>query len=222
MTEDNSNNTSENEVNPSPEQTTESVDLAAEASNAAATEPKQAQKIRSLDELDLQGDVRRQIESYVSKAINDAVTSHDQKQQKKLDAEGFMNRGQIEELMAERDAEYQRRDQAKENLLTTLGSEGITPGSDEYMKVQEFFQTAVADGRITPQILLSEAGIRTVVAMSGVTGMTDAGPGSGAPTQASEMRIGGDGELQMNPEGGRTNSLDAKMREAMADALKKR
>ena len=221
MTEENST-TSEPEVTqPVQEQPTEAVDLAAEASNAAANEPTQSQKIRSLDDLDLEGNVRRQIESYVSKAINDAVSSHDQKQQKKLDAEGFMNRGQIEELMVQRDAEYARRDQAKENLLSVLGEEGVAPGSKDYKKVQEFFQQAVADGRLTPQILLSDAGIRTLVAMSGIAGEggTNAGPGSGMRSNPDTIQLNAGGDTQLNKEGARTDTLDAKMRQAMAEAM---
>jgi len=223
MSEENSTQTSEPDVSPSKEQIPlqEAVDLAAEASNAAANEPKQSQKLRSLDDLDLDGNVRRQIESYVSKAINDAVSSHDQKQQKKLDDEGFMNRSQIEEIMSQRDADYQRRDTAKENLLSILGEEGITPGSTDYKTIQTFFKEAIDDGRITPQILLTDAGIRTLVAMSGVSGATDAGPGSGSRSSPSEMRIGGEGETQLNKAGARADTLDAKMREAMAKAARR-
>ena len=131
-----------------------------------------------------------------------------------------MNRSQIEDIMSQRDAEYQRRDNAKENLLSILGTEGITPGSKDYKQVQTFFQEAIQDGRLTPQILLSDAGIRTLVAMSGVAGTTDAGPSSGSRSSPSEMRLGGEGETQLNKEGARANTLDAKMREAMARAAR--
>ena len=223
MTEDTSSQTSEPDVSPSEEQTPsqESVDLAAEASNAAAKEqPTQSQKLRSLDDLDLEGNVRRQIESYVSKAINDAVQSHDQKQQQMLDQEGFMNRSQIEDIMSQRDAEYQRRDNAKENLLSILGTEGITPGSKDYKQVQTFFQEAVQDGRLTPQILLSDAGIRTLVAMSGVAGTTDAGPSSGMRSSSDAIQLNTGGDTQLNKEGARTDNLDMKMRAAMVEATK--
>jgi|TARA_R100001530_G_scaffold53901_1_gene39793 hypothetical protein len=218
--------TSEPDVSPSEEQTPpqESVDLAAEASNAAAEQPPQSQKLRSLDDLDLEGNVRRQIESYVSKAINDAVSSHDQKQQKKLDDEGFMNRSQIEDIMTQRDAEYQRRDSAKENLLSILGSEGITPGSDEYTTIQKFYADATADGRLTPHILLSDAGIRTLVAMAGVgtSSSTDSGPGSGFRSNDTQaVRLNAGGEVQLNKENARADSLDNKMREAMEKAARR-
>ena len=81
------------------------VDLAEEAGKAAAGAAPTEQKLRSLDDLDLDGAVRSKIESYVSKAINDAVSKHDERQSKKLKDDGYMNRSQIEELLASKDAE---------------------------------------------------------------------------------------------------------------------
>jgi hypothetical protein len=73
----------------SPPEEPQSVDLVEEAGRAAAEMPApKEQKVRSLDELDLDGGIRSQIESYVSKAINDAVSRHDAKQQKKLSTNG--------------------------------------------------------------------------------------------------------------------------------------
>lgn len=217
---------SEPEANPNEEQTPlteESVDLVAEAREAAlAEQPQQSQKLRSLDDLDLDGNVRRQIESYVSKSINEAVSAHDHKQQQKLDNEGFMNRSQIEELMAQKDADFQRRDQAKEQLMSTLGEEGIAPGSKEYTAVQQYYAKAVNEGKVTHHILLSDAGIRTLVAMSGVTSdETSAGPGGGlARSNPDGIRLTAGGEVQLNKDSARADTLDAKMREAMEKATR--
>ena len=103
------------------------VDLVAEASQAAAAQQPAEGRIRSLDELDVDGAVRAQIESYVSKSVNDAIGKHDTRQQQKFDNEGYMNRAQIEELLTEKDAEYSRRENAKDNFLSILGGEGIAP-----------------------------------------------------------------------------------------------
>ena len=96
--------------------------------------------------------MRGQIESYVSKAVNDAVSKNDARQQKKLDQEGYMNRGQIEDLLVQKDAEHQRREQAKETFLMVLGSEGIHPGSEDYNKIQSTYRDSVDAGALTPEI----------------------------------------------------------------------
>ena len=201
------------------------VDLVKEAGEAAAIEQSvTGRKIRTLDDLDLDGAVRSQIESYVSKAVNEAVSSHDQRQQKKLDDEGFMNRSQIEQLMEDKDAEYGRREEAKESFLNILGAQGISPGTEDYMKVQNFYRTAVEDGRLTSHILLSEAGIRTLVSMSGVSqGQASAGPQSGLERTSRSVEgvvTYADGAQQLNAGGdGKTLSLDEKVRAAIYESL---
>ena len=133
-----------------------------------------------------------------------------------------MTRSQIEELMEQTDAENQRREAAKDQLMTTLGEEGIAPGSKEYSAIQQYYADALKDGKVTHHILLSDAGIRTLVAMSGVGGTTDAGPGSGLHrTTPAEYAIGGGGEAQLNKAGARANTRDEKMREAMARNLRR-
>lgn len=200
------------------------VDLVAEAGEAAAsTDVVPGRNARSLDDLNLDDGVRAQIESYVSKSVNDALHKHDERQQQKLDDEGFMNKSQIESLLAEKDAEYTRRETAKDNFLTTLGDEGISPGSEEYKKIQGFYRDAVTDGRLTPHILLSEAGIKTLVAMAGVSGSQPKGPQSGlirtvpAPDGSS---VWSDGSVQLNAsqDAGTTN-IEQQMRDDMQKAL---
>jgi len=200
------------------------VDLVQEASQAAAVVQPSEGKVRSLDDLDVDGAVRAQIESYVSKSVNDAIRSHDERHQQKLDDEGFMNKAQIEELLVQKDAEYQRREVAKDNFLSILGSEGITPGSEEYGKVQSFYRDAVDDGRLTPHILLSEAGIKTLVAMSGVGSVQPSGPKSGlsksAPAPDGSVAFA-DGTLQLNSRhDGDALTLDDRARRAIEEAIK--
>jgi hypothetical protein len=181
------------------------------------------QKVRSLDELDLDGGIRSQIESYVSKAINDAVSRHDAKQQKKLSDDGYMNRAQIEELLSQKDADYQRREAAKESFLTVLGSEGLHPGSEGYQKVQATYSEAVSSGKLTPEILLSEAGIRTLVAMSGVASTQATAPQSGlarsAPTPDGSV-VYADGSYQLNVQRDTETSMEDRVRRAVEATLK--
>ena len=200
------------------------VDLAEEAGKAAAQAAPTEQKVRSLDDLDLDGAVRSKIESYVSKAINDAVSKHDERQSKKLKDDGYMNRAQIEELMASKDAEYQRRESAKEAFLNVLGSEGLHPGSEGYQQVQATYSEAVQSGKLTPEILLSEAGIRTLVAMAGVSKTTSsATPQSGlarsTPQPDGSLRFG-DGSYQLNAgSAADESSLENQMRRNIEKAL---
>jgi len=201
------------------------VDLAAEAGQAAAVTPPPTEgRVRSLDDLDVDGAVRAQIESYVSKSVNEAVAKHDERQQRKLDDEGFMNKAQIEQLLETKDAEYARREQAKDTFLTVLGTEGITPGSEDYAKVQAYYQTAVNDGSITPHILLSEAGIRTLTVMAGVgtTSAQSAGPRSGltktAPAPDGSV-VYADGTTQLNVRAEDEPTLEERVRRAVGDSV---
>lgn len=173
----------------------------------------------------MDGDVRSKIESYVSKAINEAVAKHDERQNKKLVDDGYMNRSQIEELLANKDAEYQRRELAKEAFLNVLGSEGLHPGSEGYQKVQATYVEAINSGKFTPEILLSEAGIRTLVALSGASTATSTAPKSGlarsAPAPDGSVQFA-DGTLQLNaakPEEHMT--LEDRSRRALEQALTK-
>jgi hypothetical protein len=198
------------------------VDLAEEAGRAAAQVAPTEQKVRSLDDLDLDGAVRSKIESYVSKAINDAVSKHDERHSKKLKDDGYMNRSQIEELLASKDAEYQRRESAKESFLNILGSEGLHPGSEGYAKVQSTYAEAVQSGKLTPEILLTEAGIRTLVAMSGASPSAPAGgPQSGLARTAPEGSIGfADGTVQLNANAVQDTSLESRMRRAVEESAR--
>lgn len=211
------------DATPTEESAPPPVDLVAEASQAAASQQPTEGRIRSLDELDVDGAVRAQIESYVSKSVNDAIGKHDARQKQKFDNEGYMNRAQIEELLTEKDAEYSRRENAKDNFLSILGGEGIAPGSEEYKTVQSFYRTAVDDGRLTPHILLSEAGIKTLVAMSGVVETMPTGPKSGleksAPAPDGSV-VWADGTTQLNVPGSDTESMDERVRKAMAESLR--
>lgn len=171
----------------------------------------------------MDGDVRSKIESYVSKAINEAVARHDERQSKRLVDDGYMNRSQIEELLAQKDAEYQRRESAKEAFLNVLGSEGLHPGSEGYAKVQQTYVDSVRDGKLTPEILLSEAGIRTLIAMSGANTISSSAPRSGlsrsAPSPDGSVRYG-DGTLQLNAgKAAEDSNMDNRMRRALQESI---
>lgn len=204
------------------EEPVQQVDLAEEAGKAAAHAAPTEQKVRSLDDLDLDGAVRSKIESYVSKAINDAVSKHDERQSKKLKDDGYMNRGQIEELLASKDAEYQRREAAKESFLNILGSEGLHPGSEGYNKVQSTYAEAIQSGKLTPEILLTEAGIRTLIGMSGASGVAPAGtPQTGLAKSAPDgSMLYADGTVQLNANRTKDATLEDRMRRAVESSVR--
>lgn len=208
-------------VSPTPEPAPQ-VDLVEEAGNAAAQAVPTEQKVRSLDELDLDGAVRSRIESYVSKSINEAVSKHDERQSKKFKDDGYMNRSQIEDLLVSKDAEYKRRESAKESFLNVLGSEGLHPGSEGYQKVQQTFSDAVEAGKLTPEILLTEAGIRTLVAMAGVKSATSsAAPQVGLARSAPEGSVGyADGTVQLNTKAATEDNLENRVRRAVEESLR--
>lgn len=199
------------------------VDLAEEAGIAAANQPSpKEQKIRSLDDLDVDGGIRAQIESYVSKSINEAVSKHDERHQRKLTDDGYMNRSQIEQLLADKDVSYRTREEAKERFLSVLGSEGLHPGSDGYSEVQKTYVKSIEEGKLTPEILLSEAGIRTLVALSGVSGAQSASPKSGftrsAPQPDGSVAFS-DGTTQLNVQATKDSDLMNEVRRAMEKSL---
>lgn len=209
---------------PAPEEpAAEQVDLMAEASQAAAPQQSATEgKIRSLDDLDLDGGVRAQIESYVSKAVNDAISKHDAKQQKKLTDDGYMNRAQIEQLLSQKDHEYQLREQAKETFSETMREAGAAPGTEAFKEVQAFYSKAVEEGTLTKEILMTPAGVRTLVAMSGVK-QADATPKSGltrsAPAPDGSVTWA-DGTVQLNATAGRQGSVEDAMRRALEEQVR--
>jgi len=161
-------------------------------------------------------------EAHPGEGINDAIVTQQSRQQERLEEEGYMNRSQVEDMLATKEAEYARRDQAKEQLLATLNAEGIDLGSEEHTQVQTYYRKAIEDGLVTPNILLSEAGVRTLVAMSGVKGGGEgAGPQSGLPQTSPDGSIQyGSGTVQLNAEGQEGSTLADRVRIDMEKQLR--
>ena len=107
--------------------------------------------------------------------------------------------------------------------MTVLGSEGLHPGSEGYQKVQATYSEAVSSGKLTPEILLSEAGIRTLVAMSGVSSAQVTAPQSGlarsAPTPDGSVAYA-DGSYQLNVQRDTETSMEDRVRRAVEATLK--
>jgi len=200
------------------------VDLLKEAEEVAARDETQASKApRSLDELELQGEIRTQVESYVSKAVNEAINKHDERKTRQMVDDGYMNRTQVEELLGQKEAEYSRREQAKEQFLTTMSDEGIRKGTDEWKGVQKFYGKSIDEGNLSPEILLTAAGIRSVIHMSGVKEVAGhaPGPSSGMPRTAPDGSVtlpGGNVQLNASSPDTRPNMIQM-MNKAISEAV---
>jgi len=179
----------------------EELNLADEAGDAAAGKTPPKKDNRSLDDIELSDAQKASVDSYVNKAINDAVAKHDKRSQRKAKDAGTMTRDEVNTLLEERDATNTRRIEARERFLSVLGENGVTPGSEGYKAVQKAYKDGVDDGDFTPQILTSDAGVRTLVALAGLTKGNDdaAGPRSGMSKNLPDTAIiGQDGSIQLN------------------------
>lgn len=201
-TEDQSNEEEQNGNSTAEEaNSTEELDLADEAGKAAGgTPPKK--DTRSLDDIELNDAQKARVDSYVNKAINDAVAKHDKRSQRKAKEAGTMSRDEVNALLEERDADNQRRVDARERLLSVLGEEGISPGSDGYKAVQQAYTQGVEEGAFTPHILTTDAGVRTLIAVAGASKRTatqEEGQQSGLHRSLPDTSIlNQDGSVQLN------------------------
>lgn len=221
--EDNSTSNTEEQSGSSTNEEAATLDLTEEAGNAAVGSPPR-RDTRSLDDIELSDAQKASVDSYVNKAINDAVSKHDKRSKRKADEAGHMTREQVDKLLAERDAQNARRVDARERFLSVLGSEGITPGSEGYDAVHSAYKKGLEDGDFTPQILISDAGIRTLVAISGyskrASGAAGAQSGLNRNIPATAM-VTEDGSIQLNAKRADEGlSLSERTRQAVAERLR--
>jgi hypothetical protein len=91
--------------------------------------------------------------------------------------------------------------------------------------VQQTYVDAVQAGKLTPEILLTEAGIRTLVAMAGVSKTTStmgtAAPQSGlARSYPDGSRLFNDGTVQLNArQTDEGSTLEDRMRRAVEKSI---
>ena len=112
----------------------------------------------------------------------------------------------------------------RSHSLMSIGTEGLHPGSDGYQKVQATYMEAIQAGQLTPEILLSEAGIRTLVAMAGVSKLSSmpASPQSGLSRSARSPDGSvafADGTVQLNAGRDGDSTLEDRMRRAVEASL---
>lgn len=205
---------------PAPEPAPKQVDLAAEAGDVAAKQP------RSLDELGLDADTRTRLESYISRQINDAKTKWDERKEKEITEGQYLTREEVTGLLTQQAEETRAREDAKDSFLRNLGQHGIQVGSEEYDKVAQYYAQAVERGTVTPAILSDKEGLEMLLVLSGAM-PKDEGPeptpSQGLPKAHPEGLQHADGSLQLGAAllEGQEMPMQQRMEKAMIEALKK-
>ena len=210
--------TTQNVTQPAPEPAPTPVDLAATAGDAVAKQP------RSLDELGLDGETRTKLESYVSRQINDARDSWEERKQKEITDGQYMTRDEVSGLLTKQAEDTRARESAKDIFVRNLGKMDIQVGSEEYDKIAGYYATAAERGMVNPDILTSEDGLRMLTVMAGVTeSNTDStpAPSQGMPKVHPEGLQHTDGSLQLGAVLSEGQQMPTQMRieKAMIEAL---
>ena len=170
------------------------VDLAREAGEVAAKQP------RSLDELGLDADTRTKVDSYISRQVNDARDKWDQRKQKEIDDGKFMTREEVSGLLNKQAEEVNAREQAKDSFVRNLGKLGIQVGSEEYDTVSSYYTDAAERGLVNPDILSDADGLKMLVELSGAIPRQEvdaAGPSQGLPKSHPNGLQHTDGSIQL-------------------------
>jgi hypothetical protein len=172
------------------EQTTEAAtppepitDLSAEVAGAAAgsSDP---YNFNSLDDIH-DPLLKKAVQSYTSRAVNAAKDKWQEKapaapatQQPSPESSGYMTQEQVEKMLHQRDAEHRLRYEATNRLREVFNKAGIQPDSDQHKQVVSYYETEKAAGHLAPEVLLSEAGVNSLIHASGALLPNAAGPGS--------------------------------------------
>ena len=195
------------------------VDLAREAGEVAAKQP------RSLDELGLDADTRTKVDSYISRQVNDARDKWDQRKQKEIEDGKFMTREEVSSLLNKQAEEVSARETAKDSFVRNLGKLGIQVGSEEYDKVSNYYSDAAEKGLVNPNILSDADGLKMLVELSGAIPKQEvdsAGPSQGLPKSHPQGLQHGDGSIQLGKGllEGQEMSMTMQAEKAMIEALR--
>ena len=195
------------------------VDLAREAGEVAAKQP------RSLDELGLDADTRTKVDSYISRQVNDARDKWDQRKQKEIEDGKFMTREEVSSLLNKQAEEVSAREQAKDSFVRNLGKLGIQVGSEEYDKVSSYYTDAAEKGLVNPNILSDADGLKMLVQLSGALpepSVDVSGPSQGLPKSHPDGLQHGDGSIQLGAQLAEGQEVPVGMRieKAMIEAMR--
>ena len=166
--------TESKEVDP-PQEPPKSVDLEQEAANAAANTGKPQSKPDSSSSFDPSKpfeewpeSIRNAVESRTSQAVNKAREKWDEKFLQNRADRTQDKETQSPQMSEERILELiEKRETARRSLSSTLEQQGIKKGTPAYDKFATYYKEQVEAGRITPEVLLSPAGVNSLVLLSG-------------------------------------------------------
>jgi hypothetical protein len=149
-----------------------SVDLEQEAANAAANPGKPPVSSSSFDPSkpfdEWPESIRNAVESRTSQAVNKAREKWDEKFLQNRANQTQDKETQPPQMSEERILELiEKRETARRSLSSTLEQQGIKKGTPAYDKFASYYKEQVEAGRITPEVLLSQAGVNSLVLLSG-------------------------------------------------------
>jgi len=194
------------------------VDLGMEAEAAAQGRP-EGFKIDSLSDIE-NPQMREAMQAYTSRAVNDAKAAWEAKQtevssfesvrpsnapitEQSQSANDFISRAELNRLLHQKDAEARLQYEAKNRLAGVFRDLGIQPDSAQHAQVVQYYQDQKGAGQLDANVLLSEAGIKSIVHASGALLPDAAGPSAArsvregtkafdVPGRTGEIQIGGE------------------------------
>jgi len=162
--------------------------------------------------------LRAAVQSYTSRAVNTAREKWDETygqapyvqptaspQPDQSNGE-TVTRQEVQRLMELKDREMQLRYEAGKRLRDVFEDSGIAPDSAQHKQVLSYYEDQKASGHIDATVLLSEAGIRSIIHASGALLPDAGGPGSGVNirphidhtvnSERTEIQLGKGGHAQ--------------------------
>lgn len=195
------------------------VDLLKEAETATVTSNLGTTPARfdNLDDIE-DPSLRAAVQSYTSRAVNTAREKWDETYGQAPPAQPTaspqpdqsngetVTRQEVQRLMELKDREMQLRYEAGKRLRDVFDGSGIAPDSPQHKQVLAYYEAEKAGGHIDATVLLSEAGIRSLIHASGALLPDAGGPGSGVNMrphidhsvipERSEIQLGKGGHAQ--------------------------
>lgn len=156
------------------------------------------------------------------------VTAAEKKWQKERDrdlAEGrIMSADKVAEMIKESSEQSARKADAKAQLVSTLAEAGIPAqvGDKKYDEFSKAYQDGLKNGQWTPEILVTAAGVRTIIAASGL-GKKEAPAGGDDESRGQRTPPAPETVVRPATEAGKEVELspDEKRQQKMRDAVAK-
>ena len=168
--------------------------------------------------------VAKKVESTADKRVTDARKSWESSMDKKLESGDYYTRDDVQKLIDQNNQQLERKAEARNQFIDTLAEMNIKPnkGTEGYDNFTKAYNEGLDKGDWTPEILRSQAGIRTVAASAGLAGggetssvrESDAKPLKNIPSQGLPViPAGEDGKVPKS----RDEMVLEKMRKAIGE-----